>query len=80
MLKTLGIEAPFVSGLRVTSPEVMKVVRMILTGTVQRELVSLLNESSIAAIGISGEDGAFLRAQKTRSDSRRKTRRPGASG
>lgn len=64
MLKTLGIEAPFVSGLRVTSPEVMKVVRMILTGTVQRELVSLLNESSIAAIGISGEDGAFLRAQK----------------
>lgn len=64
MLKTLGIEAPFVSGLRVTSPEVMKVVRMVLTGTVQRELVSLLNESSIAAIGISGEDGAFLRAQK----------------
>ena len=51
MLKTLGIAAPFVSGLRVTSPEVMKVVRMVLTGTVQRELVSLLNESSIAATG-----------------------------
>ena len=64
MLKTLGIEAPFVSGLRVTSPEVMKVVRMVLTGMVQRELVSLLNEKSIAAIGISGEDGAFLRAVK----------------
>lgn len=64
MLKTLGIQAPFVSGLRVTSPEVMKVVRMVLTGMVQRELVSLLNEKSIAAIGISGEDGAFLRAVK----------------
>lgn len=64
MLKTLGIEAPFVSGLRVTSPEVMKVVRMVLTGMVQRELVSLLNETSIAAIGISGEDGAFLKAVK----------------
>ncbi|WP_122820002.1 acetylglutamate kinase [Varibaculum vaginae] len=64
MLKTLGIEATFVSGLRVTSPEVMKVVRMVLTGIVQRELVSLLNEKSIAAIGISGEDGGFLRAVK----------------
>ena len=43
MLKRLGISSEFRGGLRVTTPEVMDVVRMVLTGSVQRELVSLLN-------------------------------------
>ena len=47
-----------------TTPEVMDVVRMVLTGSVQRELVSLLNETGSAAVGISGEDGGLLRARQ----------------
>ncbi|SDM47457.1 acetylglutamate kinase [Actinomyces ruminicola] len=64
MLARLGIESEFRGGLRVTTPEVMDVVRMVLTGGVQRELVSLLNEYSSAAVGISGEDGGLLRARQ----------------
>ena len=52
MLERLGIESEFRGGLRVTTPEVMDVVRMVLTGSVQRELVSLLNETGSAAAGI----------------------------
>ena len=47
-----------------TTPEVMDVVRMVLTGSVQRELVSLLNIDGSAAVGISGEDGGLLRARQ----------------
>ncbi|MDU0349061.1 acetylglutamate kinase [Actinomyces sp. MRS3W] len=64
MLTRLGIDSEFKGGLRVTTPEVMDVVRMVLTGGVQRELVSLLNESGSAAVGISGEDGGLLRARQ----------------
>ncbi|WP_136192181.1 MULTISPECIES: acetylglutamate kinase [Actinomyces] len=64
MLARLGIESEFRGGLRVTTPEVMDVVRMVLTGGVQRELVSLLNEFGSAAVGISGEDGGLLRARQ----------------
>ena len=64
MLSRLGIESEFRGGLRVTTPEVMDVVRMVLTGSVQRELVSLLNEDGSAAVGISGEDGGLLRARQ----------------
>ena len=64
MLKRLGIGSEFRGGLRVTTPEVMDVVRMVLTGGVQRELVSLLNRVGSAAVGISGEDGGLLRARQ----------------
>ena len=64
MLKRLGIASEFRGGLRVTTPEVMDVVRMVLTGSVQRELVSLLNTDGSAAVGISGEDGGLLRARQ----------------
>ncbi|MCL3778605.1 MULTISPECIES: acetylglutamate kinase [unclassified Actinomyces] len=64
MLHRLGIESEFRGGLRVTTPEVMDVVRMVLTGSVQRELVSLLNATGSAAVGISGEDGGLLRARQ----------------
>ncbi|RJF40244.1 acetylglutamate kinase [Actinomyces sp. 2119] len=64
MLSRLGIEPEFRGGLRVTTPEVMDVVRMVLTGSVQRELVSLLNKDGSAAVGISGEDGGLLRARR----------------
>lgn len=64
MLKKLGIEPEFVGGLRVTTPEVMDTVRMVLTGQVQRELVNLINAEDACAVGISGEDGGLLRARR----------------
>lgn len=64
MLHRLGLEAPFTAGLRVTTPEVMEVVRMVLLGKVQRELVSLLNLDSIAAVGLSGEDARLFQGRR----------------
>lgn len=64
MLTKLGIESEFRGGLRVTSAEAMEVVRMVLTGQVQRDLVSLLNRDSPYAVGMSGEDAALLTARK----------------
>ncbi|WP_241236842.1 acetylglutamate kinase [Georgenia faecalis] len=64
MLDRLGLATEFRGGLRVTTPEVMDVVRMVLTGQVQRELVSLLNARSPHAVGLSGEDGGLLRAER----------------
>lgn len=66
MLDRLSITSEFRGGLRVTTPEAMEVVRMVLTGKVQRQLVSLLNVSAGNAVGISGEDGGLLRAERRR--------------
>ena len=54
MLDRLGLESEFKGGLRVTTPEVMEVVRMVLTGQVGRELVGLLNQHGPVAVGLSG--------------------------
>ena len=62
MLKRLSIDSEFRGGFRVTTPEVMDVVRMVLTGQVSRELVNLLNARGPHAVGLSGEDGGLLRA------------------
>ena len=64
MLKKLGISSEFRGGYRVTTDEVMDVVRMVLTGQVQRELVSLLNENDSFAVGASGEDAHTLIAER----------------
>ncbi|THJ64763.1 acetylglutamate kinase [Arthrobacter echini] len=65
MLERLGIESDFRGGLRVTTPEAMDVVRMVLTGQVGRELVGLINSHGPYAVGLSGEDGGLLRAVRT---------------
>ncbi|WP_461634812.1 acetylglutamate kinase [Glutamicibacter soli] len=65
MLDTLGIESEFRGGLRVTTPEAMDVVRMVLTGQVQRDLVGLINSHGPYSVGMSGEDGATLQAIRT---------------
>jgi acetylglutamate kinase len=57
-----GVEAKFVGGLRVTTPEAMEIVRMVLTGQVQREIVGLINTHGSFAVGISGEDANTLLA------------------
>ncbi len=67
MLDTLGIESEFKGGLRVTTPEAMDVVRMVLVGKVQRELVGLINEHGPLAVGLSGEDAGLFTAEQTTS-------------
>ncbi len=64
MLSRLGLTSEFKGGLRVTTPEVMEVVRMVLTGQVGRELVGLLNQHGPIAVGLSGEDAGLLGARR----------------
>ncbi|MEN0071473.1 MAG: acetylglutamate kinase [Propionicimonas sp.] len=64
MLKRLGIASEFRGGLRVTTPEAMDVVRMVLMGQVNRELVGLLNAHGPLAVGLSGEDAGLLTAER----------------
>jgi acetylglutamate kinase len=64
MLKRLGIPSEFRGGLRVTSPEAMEVVRMVLVGQVGRDLVGLINSHSTLAVGLSGEDGGLFTAER----------------
>ena len=65
MLDRLGIESEFRGGLRVTTPEAMDVVRMVLVGQVQRELVGLINQHGPLAVGLSGEDAGLFTAEPT---------------
>lgn len=64
MLAKLGVDSEFKGGLRVTTPEVMDVVGMVLVGQVQRELVGLLNEHGPYAVGLSGEDAHLFTAER----------------
>jgi acetylglutamate kinase len=64
MLKRLGIASEFRGGLRVTTPEAMEVVRMVLVGQVGRDLVGLINSHSTLAVGLSGEDGGLFTAER----------------
>ncbi|MFJ9850963.1 acetylglutamate kinase [Streptomyces sp. NPDC101150] len=67
-LDLLGLESEFKGGLRVTTPEAMNVVRMVLAGQVQRELVGLLNEHGPFAVGMTGEDAHLMTATKHYAD------------
>jgi acetylglutamate kinase len=62
-LDRLGIESVFAAGHRVTSPETMDVVRMVLVGQVQRDIVGLINAHGPFAVGLSGEDGNMFIAE-----------------
>ncbi|MGC7102681.1 acetylglutamate kinase [Amycolatopsis lurida] len=64
MLGRLGIEGEFKGGLRVTTPETMDIVRMVLVGQVSRELVGLINAHGPYAVGISGEDARLFTAER----------------
>ncbi|CAN5311076.1 acetylglutamate kinase [soil metagenome] len=64
MLDRLGIRSEFRGGLRVTTPEAMDVVRMVLVGQVGRELVGLLNAHGPYAVGLSGEDAGLFTAAR----------------
>lgn len=66
MLKRLGIQSEFRGGYRVTTPEAMDVVRMVLTGKVSRDIVGHINEHGPLAAALSGEDAGLFEARKRR--------------
>ncbi|MBB6348546.1 acetylglutamate kinase [Nonomuraea muscovyensis] len=63
-LDRLGIESTFTAGLRVTTPEAMQVVRMVLVGQVNRDVVGLINRHGPFAVGLSGEDAHLFTAER----------------
>jgi acetylglutamate kinase len=63
-LDKLGVESVFTGGLRVTTPETMDVVRMVLVGQVQRDIVGRLNRHGPFAVGLSGEDANLFTARR----------------
>jgi len=64
MLKALGIESHFVNGLRVTDKATAEVAEMVLSGAINKELVSWISKAGGKAVGISGKDGAMVTARK----------------
>lgn len=64
LLKKLDIQSEFINGMRVTDSATMDVVEMVLGGTVNKQIVSLINHNGGQAIGITGKDGQLLRARK----------------
>lgn len=64
LLERLGKKSEFVQGMRVTDKETMSVVEMVLGGLVNKEIVNLINRNGGKAVGLSGKDGALIRARK----------------
>jgi acetylglutamate kinase len=66
MLKASGIESRFVDGLRVTDAETAKVAEMVLSGAINKEIVSWIGKAGGRAVGLSGKDGRMVIAEKVR--------------
>jgi acetylglutamate kinase len=64
LLKRIGKTGKFVQGMRVTDAETMDVVEMVLGGAVNKDIVTLINQAGGKAVGLTGQDGAFIRAKK----------------
>ncbi len=64
LLKRLNIESRFVNGMRVTDTQTMNVVEMVLGGSVNKDIVNLINRNGGQAIGLTGKDGMLIRAKK----------------
>jgi acetylglutamate kinase len=64
MLKKLGVETHFIDGLRVTDKATAQVAEMVLSGSINKELVSWINQAGGKALGISGKDGSMVTASK----------------
>lgn len=70
MLEKLGVESEFVDGLRVTDAETAQVAEMVLSGAINKQLVSWIGRAGGRAIGLSGKDGGFVRAEKLKRTAR----------
>ncbi|MBM3384893.1 MAG: acetylglutamate kinase [Betaproteobacteria bacterium] len=63
-LARLGKKGEFIQGMRVTDAETMDIVEMVLGGQVNKEVVELINQAGGKAVGLTGQDGSFIRARK----------------
>ena len=70
MLARVGVQSEFVDGLRVTTKETAEIAEMVLSGAINKELVSWIGQAGGSAIGISGKDGGFVKATKLRRTNR----------
>ncbi|HWL46914.1 MAG TPA: acetylglutamate kinase [Sphingomonadaceae bacterium] len=70
MLKQLGVETRFVDGLRVTDAETARIAEMVLSGSINKEIVSWIGQAGGRAVGLSGKDGNFVVAEKVRRTTR----------
>ena len=66
MLERLAVRSEFVDGLRVTDAKTVEVVEMVLSGSINKQIVSAINAAGGTAIGVSGKDGRLIRASKLR--------------
>jgi len=64
LLTRVGKKGEFIQGMRVTDAETMEVVEMVLGGQVNKDVVNLINHAGGRAVGLTGKDGTFIRAQK----------------
>ena len=64
LLKRVGKQGQFIQGMRVTDEETMDIVEMVLGGQVNKEIVNLVNRHGGKAVGLTGQDGNFIRAKK----------------
>lgn len=63
-LQKMGISSRYVRGMRVTDPETVDIIEMVLVGKVNKEIVNLINQHGGMAVGLSGKDGGLIRARK----------------
>src|SRR5215469_11701868 len=73
MLKRLKIKSSFIDGLRVTDQETVEIVEMVLSGSINKELVALINKAGGLAVGLSGKDADLIRARKLEHQARAPT-------
>ena len=64
MLKQMKIESEFIDGLRVTDKRTVEIVEMVLAGSINKEVVTAINDAGGTAVGISGKDGNLIQARK----------------
>ena len=64
MLKRLGIQSEFAAGLRITDAATIEIVEMVLAGSINKQLVSYINEAGGKAVGLCGKDGNMVTASK----------------
>ncbi len=73
MLERLKIKSSFIDGLRVTDRETVEIVEMVLSGSINKELVALINKAGGLAVGLSGKDADLIRARKLEHQTRKPT-------
>ncbi|MDE3768704.1 acetylglutamate kinase [Sinorhizobium meliloti] len=66
MLNKMGIESKFEGGLRVTDEKTVEIVEMVLAGSINKEIVALINQTGESAIGLCGKDGNMVFAEKAK--------------